>query len=786
MNLRRIFLIHGLYASAVIIAAASFIFMSAFSPLNKTSNPFLDDHARKHALLKEAAYSATHRDATRQKLDGFARILLNASSQQRQVSLGKHLDLAVDLDASGQLSADVFIQLDDTSVLSTLTNLGVEVRTQVGDILIARVPLDAFPLLTRESGVRRVEISHKSTAKLDSSRINIGADRVHRGIDLPEAYRGEGVVVGVIDSGIDFTHPDFSDQNGSRIQHLLEFREGGGQQEWTKNEIDMNQANVTQRDGNGEGGHGTHVAGIAVGGGQLNTEMVGVAPAADIIFVKGIREQESFGGYIDTDVVAGTQYIFDKADEMGKPAVVNISIGSHFGPHDGTSLYEQALSSLVAPGNLIVSSAGNEGDDLIHAGDNAAAGMISETIVIADPSDQRAGITMWYDQGIIDAVAVFAYDAEFNFLGEALIGVGNFLDAAPVVVNEDTLGFVTIDAQTTQDPNNGDGNAIIVIDNNDNPSIDISDVIWAVGSQGDSDGRMDLWMVTGGRFYDQEVGFPNETEMPGNNDSSVGIPATAEKIISVGSYVTKTSWFDLDGDSLWISPTPAIADRFPTSSKGPTRDGRMAPAITAPGSIVFSALSSHLTEGIGYQRLLVMQGGGYLGKNGTSMASPHVAGTLALMLQIKNDLTFDEAVQYFSETARTNSFTGVVPNNSVGQGYLDAHAAVKKVAAQATSIARIEDALPGAFELKQNYPNPFNPSTHIEYSLTSDAPTVLKIYNVAGQHIRTLINETQNAGKYTVEWDGTNDTGQRMASGIYYATLNAGQSMQTRKMVLVR
>ena len=161
---------------------------------------------------------------------------------------------------------------------------------------------------------------------------SIGADKVHQGIDLPMEYRGNDVIVGVVDSGIDFTHPDFLDDSGSRILHLLEYTESGGENEWSKSDIDSNPQNITQIDGNGDGGHGTHVAGIAVGGGRLNPALTGIAPMSDIIFVKGIRNQQSAGGYRDTDVIAACQYIFEKADELQKPAVIKSESRKSFWP----------------------------------------------------------------------------------------------------------------------------------------------------------------------------------------------------------------------------------------------------------------------------------------------------------------------------------------------------------------------------------------------------------------------------------------------------------------------
>lgn len=775
--------------AGLVVLFVSIFSLIAFSHSNlPASGPFPDDQAKKYRVFAETSVEPVAFDSKKQKLDASARMLLNTSGSRRMMFLAKKSHLSVNKDASGRLTVDLFIQLNDQSALSKLLALGIEYRTQVGDIVIARAAVEALTALAQEPGVRRVEVSQKREAALDSSRVDIGAHLVHQGTDLPQAYQGEGVIVGVIDSGIDFTHVDFSNQNGSRIQHLLEFTEGGGQNEWAKSDIDNNPGSITQIDGNGSGGHGTHVTGIAAGGGQLNSAMMGMAPASDIIFVKGIRNPDSDGGFGDADVIAGCQFIFDKADQMGKPAVINLSLGGHAGPHDGTSLYEQSLDNLMGPGKIIVAAAGNSGSDFIHAGGSATAGVINETIVEADSSEQLVRVDMWYEPSVISDVAVFVYDDQLNFLTQTpSLDVGQFMNSEPVVVNNDTVGFVAIDAQTLADPNNGDGNVIFIIHNDDNPSIDISDLFWGIGSISSSNGRLDMWLARGGKFRDQPVGFVGETEMPGNNDYSVGIPSTAQKVIAVGSYVTKNSWIDVDDRSLTLNPAPTIADRSTFSSKGPTRDERTSPDIAAPGQLIFSALSSHLTEGVGYQRAFALQGGGYLGQNGTSQASPHVAGTVALMLQVKNDLTYSEAVQVFSETARTNQFTGTTPNDNVGAGYLDAHAAVKKVVDIVGSIEDPEIGIqPEDFVLKQNYPNPFNPTTTIEYTLNKTAHALIKIYNIYGQEIITLVDQKKPSGTFSLTWDGKNGNGQQVATGVYYFRLKAADFAATRKMVLLR
>jgi hypothetical protein len=95
-------------------------------------------------------------------------------------------------------------------------------------------------------------------------------------------------------------------------------------------------------------------------------------------------------------------------------------------------------------------------------------------------------------------------------------------------------------------------------------------------------------------------------------------------------------------------------------------------------------------------------------------------------------------------------------------------------------------ALPNEFALYQNYPNPFNPTTTIRYALPADSRIVLTVYNSAGQQVKTLVNALQSAGEKTIQWDGTNNRGEKVSSGIYLYKLEAGNFVQTRKMILMK
>jgi minor extracellular serine protease Vpr len=652
--------------------------------------------------ISETRYSSEtmRKPAGFEKLDPALRFLLSeGSGLAKKISptgIGEsELPYAITAAESGELFVEVFLQTQTGFDSGNLSALGARNIVTVGNIVTAVIPVDNIFTLAGDERVTYIEAGARRKPLNSAGRVDIGADKVHTGQDLPNQLRGEGVIVGVLDTGIDFSHSDFSDENGTRIQFLLEYTQAG-QLEWTKGQIDTDPVSVTQRDLDDGGGHGTHVTGSAAGGGKVNAQYMGVAPNSDIIFIKGLID----GGFSDNVVVGGCEYVFTKADALGKPAVINLSLGSNFGPLDGSSLYEQALSSLTGPGKIIVAAAGNEGFDLIHAGSQLPASTRNVTILLPDNPSQTF-LNMWYDPGVVAQVAIGAFivdDGELIYLGSTdFVPAGAFMNYTPFVVEgeengepiEITLGIIGIDAQTTVDSRNGDGNILVDIQGDPQNGIDLTEVVWAVIYDSNITGRFDMWTF-GGEFWPSFIGGLGVNEVPGDTFNTVGTPASAQKVISVGSYVTTNTWTNIDNQTFqWQNPdptretnnpvVPSIGQKSYFSSFGPTRDGRIAPDISAPGELIFSPLSAHLTEGQGYHRALVLQGGQYIGAQGTSMASPHVTGVVALMLQADPTLTYEEVLGILQETARTDAFTGTVPNNLFGAGKVDAHAAVKKV-----------------------------------------------------------------------------------------------------------
>ncbi len=693
---------------------------------------------------------------------------------------------------------DVFVKLDGNVDLS---DIGYVERSRAGDISVGRIPRSMIRTLASDSRVRYVEASRMTYRRNASGMLDTGVSRVHAGESLPQAIKGRGVVVGVLDSGIDFTHADFSNSNGTRIQFLMDMRADETDVIYTKAQIDANPGAVAQRDGNGSGGHGTHVTGTVAG---LN----GVAPESDIIFVKGIRDQDSNGGFSDADIANGTAFIFEKAAAMGRPAVVNLSLGGNSGPLDGTSAQDQFLSNLTGPGKIIVAAAGNEGSDYIHAGVNLSPNTLYESLMDPTSSDYNV-IEMWYEAGSMAEVA-FAYyglsNGQLVYLGQtnyipvgSNIGITQNGDLNPVAIKSNgvTVGYFAVESSNTIDAENGDGQAYLVLTNNDT-NVDLNELYWSVlyKSSATASGRVDMWLHGGG-FYPFEVGFDGVVEVSGDRDFSVGTPATSRKVISVGSYVTRTSWTDIDGvnrNVVWQHPSgegtiiPTVGTISEFSSRGPTRDGRQAPIIAAPGEKIASSLSSHLnvraTEEESYElggvyKGDVVQGGTQMVTQGTSMASPHVAGVIALMLQVDPNLDYDKAVAILTETARRDEQVGVAPNVSYGNGKVNAHAAVSR----ALTLSSIEDHLERSegFALHQNYPNPFNPSTNIRFSLPASSILHLAVYDMLGREVAVLANGMMAPGEHSVTFDAAG-----LSSGMYMYRLTSDGYSLTRKMLLMK
>lgn len=558
--------------------------------------------------------------------------------------------------------------------------------SSAGNIVVIKTPIARLSEFIANEAVKKVSFGRKYKLLLDSARKNVKADLVHSGINLPQPYTGKGVIVGIFDTGIDLLHPDFINENGTRVLYLWDMGETVSTKppegfdwgrEYTKQEIDTDLQNVLQKD---RAGHGTHVAGIAVGNGRGKSDYKGIAPEADIIIVNGLRG-EGETSFSDADILSACNYIFSKADELQKPCVINLSLGTIIGSHDGEGLLSKALSNLASEkkGRAIVAAAGNEGELIIHSGGNVKAGNRYEILLYPYnlceyapelcpdiPNYFLFGSDIWSDIGVFDSIYVGIYSPEnLEFIGEKGFAVGDVAGKVQIFDNNNELvGLVSISYELT--PNSE--NILVFISNEGLENLPLEDYLWSIVLVTKKDGKFDSWSAL-------PIGsqFPAQTRyqrLNSDNSMTINSPADGKKIVSVGAYISKNKYANIFGDLEDWSSYFSIEELAGFSSRGPSRDGRILPIISAPGMLVFSALSSSVDPEY-IDSTTIDPSGIYVGEAGTSMSAPIVTGAIALLFEQNPNLSVDEIIDLLKISARKDQFTGSEPNNDFGWGKLD-------------------------------------------------------------------------------------------------------------------
>ncbi|MDP4177712.1 MAG: S8 family peptidase, partial [Bacillota bacterium] len=435
---------------------------------------------------------------------------------------------------------------------------------------------------------------------------------------------GAGILVGFVDSGIDYTHPAFIDENGNtRIEYICDYSEGG--KVWSKKDINnaIKSPNplsiVPETD---EIGHGTHVAGIACAGGNIDKINYGAAYKSSIIMVK-MTPKGKVNYAKSTQLMRGIKFLIDRAAELKMPLVINLSFSTNDGAHDGQSLLEQYISTISSLERIsFVVAAGNEGDAAHHYGgdlkkqQDITVNVANETalilqlyknltdnisIQIKDPSGKSSEIQKieeGYKSGSIGENKYFIYYSgpkPFSLNGEVIItfaSSGEFLTSGPWTLT-------------------------IYMDEG-------------------SGKHYDIWMP-----ISEDLNKDTKFLQP-NPYNTLGIPATASYVIAVGSYNNVTN----------------TISSF--SGRGRVNNIYTKPDITAPGENIQSSVP----------------GGGFDVLSGTSMAAPITAGACALfmewgLLKGNDPLMYGDRLRYYLLKGATRGRAGVTyPDAEWGYGTL--------------------------------------------------------------------------------------------------------------------
>ncbi|MCB0700780.1 MAG: S8 family peptidase [Chitinophagaceae bacterium] len=568
-----------------------------------------------------------------------------------------------------------------------LYDMDVLPNGNAGNVYTALVPIEKIRQVAEHPEVKYVQIGEKVHLLMDSARKATNVNKVHQAaVPLTTSYTGKNVVVGVIDGGFDFTHPNFYDNTGInnyRIKRVWIQSNNSGTPPFGYNygtEHTTMTAMLNAQTDLPEGSHGTHVTGIAAGsGGFPNSPHKGVAPESDIVLV-------SLGG-INTELANAITYIQDYATSVGKPSVINMSLGIHTGPHDGTSLFDRFCDSSVGPGKLLVGAAGNEGSDNMHISHNFSNTDTILNTFVAEPTTYgyatEAEVDAWADRGSNFIVRLSLYNNITNSIEDAT----QFVSTASNTAIIDTLwGLnnvpVLVEIATEVSNLNSKPHAYVKFDNTYQPSLLNMRVLITIIAANTS---IKMWTT-----YNPSTWFVSSPSIPfsymGESSHTVGeIGGTGNSIITVGSYNTNNSWTDLDGNNISIPIVLGDISRF--SSKGPTADGRTKPDITAPGMYVLSSANSFDTtskdRSVMADSINVNNKTYYFYmESGTSMASPMVTGIIALWLEKYPELTPQQALALIKKTAIKDAFTGNIPaqgSNIWGHGKIDAFAGLNEL-----------------------------------------------------------------------------------------------------------
>jgi photosystem II stability/assembly factor-like uncharacterized protein len=516
------------------------------------------------------------------------------------------------------------------------------------------------------------------------------------------ARAGAGALVAIIDSGVDIRHHDFRNADGTtRIKYLLDLSDPGdidgdgrldgpddfGGTLYTERRINRILRNSASPSTHDSTGHGTHALSVAAGG---DAQLPGMAPGASLIVVKATRRDGTLD-FETADLLSALSFIDQKATALGLPYVVNLSLGTSYGPHDGKTAEELAIDSLVGPGipgKVAVVAAGNSDDRganrYHHFHGTAYTGLETQhTLTIphyAAPTpgtgNNTALLDLWYEGDDQLTIRVAAPDGATAVEAR----YGDFADVPT------PFGQVFIGNMGGQDPRNHATEAVILLYDESGTAPAAGD--WTITVRGEAVGSSGVyhgWLVDGASAVGGVAPYLSQNA---DNDDLIARPAAANNAIAVGSFARhdrtsryRTAWTDIRGFTHRDSAARREDLSF-FSSTGPTRDGRIKPEVVAPGELVIGAVSRDAYPGRSphsifaqhpfsdIEALIVNNApdGAFGVMQGTSFSAPVVSGLVARLLAADPSLDAAQARNMLLNSAVSDDFTAAVPNGSWGYG----------------------------------------------------------------------------------------------------------------------
>ena len=577
---------------------------------------------------------------------------------------------------------------------------GLDVGAVIGHIISMRMPLQMLHEGFNYPGIEYIEVAEKLEPELDKAVIETRADLVHKGINLPQAYTGKDVIVGVVDWGFDYTHPMFYDTAllynrilaaWDQVKIIGNPPPGFSHGAYYSNADELADAQsdtfsiVTDY-------HGTHVAGIAAGAGA-GTLYRGVGFESGLLFSQ-MRQDASSS-------IDAFQWMYEYAQGAGRRLVINNSWGSYRSAMDGTSLVSQAIDALSDAGVVFVFSAGNNGDINFHLkktfDHDSVRTRINGFNYTSDSQLWGQTVLMWGEPGhpfraklrILSSNNMILAESEEIYTDTASPYLDTFL-----IIGPDTVFYnFTTDAAH---PLNGHPQMTLNIRSTNQ---ELKKTLFASAESG----TVHFWNTRLTKFGGGNWGYGFTATTAGyvNGDRNYGIghPAVSTTAITTAAHQTNSH---LTG----------------FSSYGPRMDELLKPEISAPGQDIISSFSSFsasnftaVTEVTFHDKVYE-----FIRLSGTSMSAPMVTGIVSLLLEAYPHLTPHEIKEIITSTAHTDAITGMIgPEGHTRWGYgkVDAYAAVQSLLN--TSV------VPASSQKNYLYPNPALDKVHISSGFEGNA-----------------------------------------------------------------
>ena len=683
-------------------------------------------------------------------------------------------------------------------VSGQIAGMGAEVKAAMGHMLMVAATAEQLPEIARLEGVLNIAKGTKPLLKLDKSRQVTHADEVQSGTgqQLPQAYNGEGVIIGVIDSGFDFTHPVFKDDKGNlRIKAAfmpgMTYTEGRGKKavvngkelEGTLFDIPDMILDTTQLKQTNSF-HGTHVAGCAAASpvasvkGTAGGHLAGIAPKAELIMCETYGDEQQKKKYEGSttdvevlNVVNAMNYMEDYAKKAGKPLIVTMSMNTAAGPHDGTSAESLAYKYFCDRGNIMTIASGNEGSEKCHVhkmidadhplkvllGRDKELGFINYLLTnkpakiriflydIAKKTEVATTNTHELVNGI-NSQAVISKDgeeAEKDELSKDLLKLMKDSEGKSRYYNSGGALAVKNGIGETQDPKGGTRHLTSTTIQSIGTIIS-SDIRLGVEITANESIEQRAWIISdsGNEFVDAE-GFDK-----GSSDVSVGDLCTTGVPISVGSWSANKLIVSEPGEKPTTDGKETVGDISKYTSYGIDYAGHQHPFVVTPGNCVYSASNSFVDDEFNdviadqnfsnqFKGQTTPRSYRWVKSNGTSMATPVAAGIIALWLQAARDkgitLTIDKVKEIIEHSTDTDEFTQKAGIRA-GHGKLNAYKGILYVLGLPTAIS----------ELSQHQPQgmTFRIADGRLYAEGAEDGTAVTLYNLSG----TIVRQSQVTG----------------------------------------